>query len=124
MVRQINTSEAPSAVGPYSQAVVTDTFIFCSGQIGIHPKTGEIAHGVEDQTRQVLQNLKEVLTAAGSGFSSVVKTTVYLKDINDFTSVNKIYAEFFTEHKPARATLAVANLPREALVEIDAIAAV
>jgi len=124
MLKQINTDNAPAAVGPYSQAVATDSLIFCSGQIGIDPKTGELTEGLENQTRQVLKNLSEVLTSVGSDFSSVVKTTIYLKSISDFEAVNKVYAEFFTSHKPARATFAVLDLPRGALIEIEAVASV
>jgi 2-iminobutanoate/2-iminopropanoate deaminase len=124
MIKQINTNTAPQAVGPYSQGVATDTLIFCSGQIGLDPKTGELVEGIENQTRQVMKNLSAVLSASGSGFSSVVKTTIYLKNISDFTVVNTVYGEFFTNHKPARATFAVLDLPKSALIEIEAIASV
>ena len=124
MIKQINTDTAPQAVGSYSQAVSTDTLIFCSGQIGLDPKTGELVDGIENQTRQVMKNLSEVLSASGSGFSSVVKTTIYLKSISDFTIVNGVYGEYFTDHKPARATFAVLDLPKGALIEIEAIASV
>ena len=118
----VSTSKAPKALGPYSQAVKVGGFVFCAGQIGIDPKTGELKEGVEEQTRQVLQNLKAVLEASGSSLERVVKTTIYLKNVKDFEKVNKIYAEYFGKIKPARATVEVSNLPKGALVEIEAVA--
>lgn len=119
----IQTDKAPKAIGPYSQAVVTDTMVYTAGQIGLIPATGELIEGgVEEQTRQVLTNLGNVLEAAGSNFSKVVKTTVFLKDMGDFPKMNAIYAEFFGENPPARSTVAVAGLPKGAFVEIEAVA--
>ncbi len=122
MFKIIQTKNAPSAIGPYSQAIMVAHFIFCSGQIGIIPKTGRMVEGIEKQTEQVLKNLEAVLTEAGAALKNVVKTTVYLKNIADFPKMNEIYAKFFGENKPARATVEVANLPKGALVEIEAIA--
>lgn len=114
---------APKAIGPYSVAVQTDTLVFCSGQIGLDPATGQlIAPDVESQTRQVLTNLKNVLDAAGTSLDKVVKTTVFLKDMADFPKMNAVYSEFFSSTLPARSTVAVAGLPRDALVEIEALA--
>jgi 2-iminobutanoate/2-iminopropanoate deaminase len=111
---------APKVIGPYSVAVQTDTFVFCSGQIGLDPATGELVGAdVESQTRQVLNNLKSVLDAAGTSLDKVVKTTVFLKDMADFPKMNAIYSEFFSSTLPARSTVAVAGLPKGALVEIE-----
>ncbi len=118
----ICTPNAPAPVGPYSQAVKTGNTLYCSGQIPINPSTGAIPDGIEAQTRQVLENLKAVLMAGGADFSNVVKTTVFLKDMNDFPAMNAIYAEAFTGAPPARSTVQVARLPKDVLVEIDAIA--
>lgn len=119
----ISTENAPGAIGPYSQAVKTDNLVFCSGQIPIDPVTGEfVSQDVAEQTHQVLKNLVAVLEAAGTNLNNVVKTTVFLADMNDFTTVNNIYAEYFNENKPARATVQAARLPRDARVEIDCIA--
>lgn len=119
----ISTENAPGAIGPYSQAVKAGNMIFCSGQIPIDPATGEfVSSDVAEQTRQVLKNLTAVLEAAGSNLNNVVKTTVFLADMNDFTAMNEIYAEFFSDNKPARATVQAARLPRDARVEIDCIA--
>ena len=119
----IATEKAPKALGPYSAAIQTDSFVFCSGQTGIDPSTNElVAADVESQTRQVLTNLKNVLEAAGSGMDLVVKTTVFLRDMADFPKMNAIYAEFFLSEPPARSTFAVAGLPKNAQVEIEATA--
>ena len=118
----IHTSNAPAPVGPYSQAVKTGGLLYCSGQIPLNPSTGTIPDGIEAQTQQVLENLKAVLKAGDADFTSVVKTTVFLKDMNDFPAMNAIYAESFTEAPPARSTVQVARLPKDVLVEIDAIA--
>ncbi len=121
----ISTENAPGAIGPYSQAVKTGGMVFCSGQIPIDVATGEfVAGGVAEQTHQVLKNLSAVLEAAGSGLNHVVKTTVFLADMNDFTAMNTVYAGYFSENKPARATVQAARLPRDARVEIDCIAVV
>ncbi len=119
----IQTDKAPKAIGPYSQAIATDTMVYTAGQVGIDPTTGElISSNLEEQTRQVLKNVRSVLEAAGSSLSNVLKTTVFLQDMNDFAKMNAIYAEFFGENPPARSTVAVAGLPKGALVEIEAVA--
>jgi 2-iminobutanoate/2-iminopropanoate deaminase len=121
----ISTENAPGAIGPYSQAIKAGNMVFCSGQIPINVETGEfVSEDVAGQTRQVLKNLSAVLEAAGTGLNNVVKTTVFLADMNDFAAMNEIYAEFFKENKPARATVQAAKLPRDARVEIECIAAV
>lgn len=122
MIKSIKTDKAPRAIGPYSQAVAFEQLIFCSGQLGMDPKTSEMKEGIENQTKQVLANLSAVLEAAGSSLSEVIKTTVYLAHMSDFPTMNAIYEKAFGSHKPARATVEVANLPKNALVEIDAIA--
>lgn len=119
------TPNAPRAIGPYSQAVRADGLIFTAGQIGLDPSTMEmVAGGVEEQTRQVLTNLKSVLEAAGSSLGRVVKTTVFLTDMANFAAMNAIYAEFFPDEPPARSAVAAAGLPKGALVEIEAVALV
>ncbi len=119
----IYTDKAPKAIGPYSQAIQTDSMVFTAGQAGLDPATGELVKGgIEAETRQVLTNLKHVLEASDSGLNFVVKTTVFLKDMNDFAKMNAIYGEFFSENPPARSTIAAAALPKNALVEIEAIA--
>jgi 2-iminobutanoate/2-iminopropanoate deaminase len=122
-MEKIETTKAPAAIGPYSQAVRAGDYLFCSGQIPLLPESGEmISGGVAKQTRQMLDNLAQVLAAAGVDFSSVVKTTIYLADLADFNTVNEIYAEYCVSIAPARATVQVAALPKGALVEIDAVA--
>ena len=119
----IFTDKAPKAIGPYSQAIRTDSLVFTAGQAGLDPATGELVEGgIEPQTRRTLTNLKNVLEAADSGLNFVVKTTVFLKDMNDFSKMNAIYSEFFPENPPARSTIAAAALPKGALVEIEVIA--
>lgn len=119
----VSTENAPGAIGPYSQAVKTENLVFCSGQIPIDPATGEfVSNDVAEQTEQVLKNLTAVLEAAGSNLNSVVKTTVFLADMNDFAAMNEVYAKFFDTNKPARATVQAARLPRDARVEIECIA--
>lgn len=121
----ISTENAPSAIGPYSQAVKTGNLVFVSGQIPIDPKTGEfVSDEVAEQTEQVLKNLSAVLEAAGSSLNNVVKTTVFLADMNDFATMNEIYAKYFSENKPARATVQAARLPKDARVEIECIAVI
>jgi 2-iminobutanoate/2-iminopropanoate deaminase len=121
--RAISTDGAPQAIGPYSQAIVAGGLVFCSGQIGLDPATGSLVPGsVEDETRRVLENLRAVLAAAGLDLAAVVRTTVYLVNLTDFPVVNQVYAEFFPAPSPARSTVQVAALPRDARVEIDAIA--
>jgi 2-iminobutanoate/2-iminopropanoate deaminase len=121
----ISTENAPGAIGPYSQAVKTGDLVFCSGQIPIDPETGDfVSGGVGEQTEQVLRNLNAVLKAAGASLDNVVKTTVFLADMNDFVAMNEIYTRYFSDNKPARATVQAARLPRDARVEIDCIAVV
>jgi 2-iminobutanoate/2-iminopropanoate deaminase len=119
----IATDRAPRAIGPYSQAVRAGNIVFASGQIPIDPATGEfVAGGIAEQTDQVIRNLAAVLEAANSGLKQIVKTTVFLVDMNDFTAMNEVYGRFFGENPPARATVQAARLPRDAKVEIEAIA--
>ena len=119
----ISTNNAPKAIGPYSQAVEANGMLFISGQIPIDPQTGQIVQGgIEAQTRQVLNNIQAILEAAGYGLNNVVKTTVYLKDLNDFAKMNQVYATFFDSQPPARAAFQVARLPLDVLIEIEAIA--
>lgn len=119
----VSTEKAPKAIGPYSQAIRTENLVFTAGQIGLNPATMNIVEGgIEAQTRQVLTNLKHVLEAADSGLKFVVKTTVFLQSMDDFAAMNAVYAEFFPENPPARSTVAVAGLPKGALVEIECVA--
>ncbi len=119
----IQTEHAPRAIGPYSQAVKSNGMVFASGQIPIDPQTGQfVPGGIEEQTEQVLKNLASVLDAAGSGLDRVVKTTVFLVDMQEFGAMNEVYGRFFKEEPPARATVQAARLPRDARVEIEAIA--
>lgn len=123
MSEVVSTENAPGAIGPYSQAIKVNGMVFCSGQIPIDPSTGQfVSEDVAAQTEQVLINLDAVLKAAGSGLSNVVKTTVFLADMNDFTAMNEVYGRYFSENKPARATVQAARLPRDAKVEIECIA--
>jgi 2-iminobutanoate/2-iminopropanoate deaminase len=123
MSEVISTENAPGAIGPYSQAIKVNGMVFCSGQIPIDPATGQfVSDDVAGQTEQVLKNLDAVLRAAGSGLGSVVKTTVFLADMNDFGSMNEVYGKYFSDNKPARATVQAARLPRDARVEIECIA--
>ena len=124
-LRQISTDKAPSAIGPYSQGVIANGFLFTAGQIPLDPVAGQIVPGgIVEQTERVMQNLQAVLTAAGVGWADVVKTTVYLHDLSHFPTVNEIYAKWLGDARPARSTVQVPGLPRGALVEIDAIAVV
>lgn len=123
-MKTINTETAPAAVGPYSQAVISGNMVFTAGQIPIDPQTNELVDGdVAAQTEQVLQNLSAVLEAAGSSLERTVKVTVFIKDMNDFTTINAIYEKYFT-NKPARSTVEVARLPKDVLVEMDVVAEV
>lgn len=125
MNQVIATNEAPGAIGPYSQAVKAGGLVFCSGQIPIDTATGEFVEGgVAEQTDQVLKNLSAVLKAAGTGVENVVKTTVFLADMNDFGAMNEVYGKYFSSNKPARATVQAARLPRDARVEIECVATV
>lgn len=119
----IHTDSAPKAIGPYSQAVAWNELVFLSGQIPLDPATGALVEGgIEEQTARVMENLKAVLAAAGAGFDTVLKTTIYVKDLGDFAKVNEIYGRYFPSNPPARATVEVARLPRDVRVEVDAIA--
>jgi 2-iminobutanoate/2-iminopropanoate deaminase len=119
----VNTHEAPQAIGPYSQAIKANGFLFISGQIPLDLVTGEVVYGgIEMQTRQVLNNLKGILHKEGLSFANAVKTTVFLQDMNDFAAMNKVYAEYFEAEAPARSTVQVARLPRNVMVEIEMIA--
>jgi 2-iminobutanoate/2-iminopropanoate deaminase len=121
----IHTEKAPAAIGPYSQAIKAGNLLFISGQVPFNPETMEIVEGgVEEQTTRVLENLKAILAEAGASFDNVVKTTVFIKDMNEFGAINEIYAKYFGENKPARACVEVARLPRDVKVEIEAIAVV
>ena len=121
----VTTQNAPGAIGPYSQAIKANGMVFCSGQIPIDPATGQfVSDDVAAQTEQVFKNLEAVLAAAGTGLGNVVKTTVFLADMNDFGAMNDVYSRFFNENKPARATVQAARLPRDARVEIECIATV
>ncbi len=123
MIQKIETKNAPAAIGPYSQAVKVAGFVYCSGQIPLRPDTGEFVDGgVAEQTTQVMENLKQVLSAAGCDLNAVVKTTIYLTCMDDFSVVNEQYSRYFGQIAPARATVQVAALPKGALVEIDAVA--
>ncbi len=123
MKQIVKTGLAPQAIGPYSQAVKAGGFVFASGQIPIDPKTGEfVSGGITEQTRQVMKNLSAVLEAAGSDLQLVVKTTVFLADMTEFTAMNEVYGTFFSDEPPARATVQAARLPRDARVEIEAVA--
>jgi len=126
MIREtVSTDKAPKAIGPYAQAIKAGGFVYTAGQIPIDPQSGNlIAGGIAEQTRQVLENLKAVLEAAGSSLDKVVKATVFLKNMADFAALNEVYGEYLGKAKPARSTVAVAELPRGALVEIDFVAMV
>lgn len=121
-MKEIFTEKAPEAIGPYSQGMVAGDFVFASGAIGVDPATGDIADDVRGQTNQVMNNLKEVLAEAGTDFSKVVKFTIYLNSMDDFATVNETYGAFLEKPYPARATVEVSRLPKDLLVEIDAIA--
>ena len=124
MIETVSTDRAPKALGPYSQALKAGGFIWCSGQIPINPATNAIeATTIEDQTRQAISNLSNVLAAAGSSLANVVKTTVFIKDMNDFAALNGVYAEMFGDTKPARSCVEVARLPKDVKVEIECVAA-
>ena len=120
----ISTKNSPAAIGPYNQGIVAGGFLFTSGQLPIHPVTGEVPPTIEEQTKQVLENLKAIIEAAGSNMENVVKCTVYLQNFSDFDVMNKIYSNYFPLNSPARATVEVSKMAKNALVEIDAIAIV
>ena len=121
-MKTVETKNAPAAIGPYSQAQIVNGLVYTSGQIGIDPAVGTLVEGLEAQTNQVFKNLSELLKAAGSDMSKVIKTTVFIKDMNDFGKVNEIYAKYFTEPFPARSCVEIARLPKDALVECEVIA--
>ncbi len=124
-MERIKSGNAPAAIGPYSQAIQCGNLVFCSGQLGLDAGTGKlVGDSVESQTREALHNLRAVLLAAGLGLDQVVKTTVFVANMDDFPLVNQVYAQVFGEHKPARATVEVARLPLDALVEIECVACV
>jgi 2-iminobutanoate/2-iminopropanoate deaminase len=120
--QSVRTAGAPEAIGPYSQAIAIDGFVFCSGQLGLDPATGDLVEGIEAQTERALRNLAAVLDAAGVTMADVVKTTLFLADIGDFAAVNAVYAGFVPDPPPARSTFAVGALPKGGLIEIEAIA--
>lgn len=123
--RSVESPDAPNAIGPYSQAIVANGFIYTAGQVGADPKTGALVQGgIAEQTEQVLKNIAAVLKAAGTDLDGVVKTTVFLADISDFAKMNEVYAKFFKKPYPARSTVQVARLPRDAKIEIEAVAVV
>lgn len=121
-MKEIKTNNAPLAIGPYSQAVVVNNMVFTSGQIPVNPVTGEIPEGIENQANQVFINIKNLLEASGTSIEKTVKTTVFIKDMNDFSKVNKIYETYFTEPYPARSCVEVSRLPKDVLIEVEVIA--
>lgn len=120
-MKQISTNTAPAAIGPYSQAIVSGNTLFCSGQIPLNPQTGEIPEGVEAQAEQALTNVKNLIESAGGKIDNVIKTTVFIKNMDDFCKINEIYAKYFTEPFPARSCVEVARLPKDVLLEVEAI---
>lgn len=118
----VSTKDAPGAIGPYSQAIAIEGLVFCSGQVGLDPVSGELVDGLEAQTERALENLKAVLEASGASLASVVKTTVFLTSMDDFAAMNAIYEKFFPHDPPARSTVAVGGLPKGAVFEVEAIA--
>ncbi|MBM7704917.1 RidA family protein [Metabacillus iocasae] len=121
---KVQTNEAPQAIGPYSQGIVVNNMFYSSGQIPLTPAGDMINGGIVEQTEQVFQNLDAVLKAAGASFETVVKATVFIKDMNDFGQINEVYAKYFNNHKPARSCVEVARLPKDALIEIEVVALV
>ncbi len=124
MRTEIKTDSAPQAIGPYAQGIRTGNMIFTSGQIPVDPITGAVVQGIEQQAAQALENLKAVLAAAGASLADVVKTTVFIRDMNDFGKINEVYARFFTQPFPARSCVEVSRLPKDVLIEIEAVAVV
>ena len=122
MKKQIHTDNAPKAIGPYSQAIVANGMIYISGQLPVNPVTGEVSQDVKEQTKQSMENIKAILETAGSDFSKVIRCGIFIKNMNDFAQINEVYGAYFSEPFPARATVEVARLPKDVLVEIDAIA--
>lgn len=121
-MKTVSTNKAPGAIGPYSQAQISGSLVFCSGQIPVIPETSELAQGLEAQANQVFKNVAELLKAAGSDISRVVKTTVFIKNMDDFALINSVYAQYFTEPYPARSCVEVARLPKDVLLECEVIA--
>lgn len=121
MTKEIFTDKAPAAIGPYSQAIQAGDFIYVSGQIGINPETGDVAEGIEAQTKQVMENLQAILKKANTSFSDVVKFTIYIRSMDNFSTVNDIYGGYLEKPYPARATVEVSRLPKDVLVEMDAV---
>ena len=121
-MKTVSTNKAPAAIGPYSQAQIVGDLVFCSGQIPVIPETGALAQGLEAQANQVFKNIAALLTGAGSDISKVVETTVFIKNVDDFAAINAIYAKYFTEPFPARSCVEVARLPKDVLLECEAIA--
>jgi 2-iminobutanoate/2-iminopropanoate deaminase len=124
MRQAVSTDSAPAALGPYSQAIIANGFVFCSGTAGIDPATGAVAEGIEAQAEQALRNLDAILAAAGASVATLVKTTIYYQNVDDFAAINAVYARYMPEPPPARSAPANVNLPRGLLISIDAIAAV
>lgn len=118
----INTNNAPEAIGPYSQGVIVGDFVYTSGQIPLNPVTGELVTDIKLATKQSMENIKSILEEAGTSLNNVVKTSIFLKDLNDFEAVNEVYGTYFIENKPARSCVQVAKLPKDAVIEIEAIA--
>ena len=121
MKKQISTTKAPSALGPYSQAISANGVLYVSGQIPVNPATGEVSSDISEQTRQSMENLKAILEEAGTDFSKVVRCGIFITDLNDFVKINEVYGTYFTEPYPARVTVEVSRLPKDVLIEIDAI---
>ncbi|MDO5000970.1 MAG: RidA family protein [Eubacteriales bacterium] len=122
MMKVVSTEKAPAAIGPYSQAIITNGFVFASGQIPIIPETGALAEGLEAQAHQVFKNVTELLSAAGTDISRTVKTTVFIKDMNDFAAINAVYSQYFSTPFPARSCVEVARLPKDVLLECEVVA--
>ena len=124
-IKRVETANAPAAIGPYSQGIIANGFVYTAGQIPLDPKTGELVEGdIATQTKRVMESLKAILEQAGASLQTVVKTTVFLKSMDDFAAMNTVYAEYFGDHKPARSTVQAAKLPRDVNVEIEAVAVV
>ena len=121
MKKQISTTKAPSAIGPYSQAIAANGMLYVSGQIPVNPATGEVSTDISEQTKQSMENIKAILEEAGTDFSKVVRCGIFIKNMDDFAKINEVYGTYFTEPYPARATVEVSRLPKDVLVEIDAI---
>ena len=122
MLKEVSTQNAPAAIGPYSQAIKVGNILFTSGQIPVNPQNGEIPEGVEAQAKQAMTNVKNLVEASGASMDNVIKTTVFIANMNDFAKINEIYAQFFTKPYPARSCVEVARLPKDVLIEIEAVA--